>query len=98
MDLIRPRSALVADGMRRKSAFNHLIGANVLRSDLSLYSDFAITTGVGAGVGQAGFSLPIPNQPALIGYLADVQWAVLDQGSPSPFGFTLSSAAKLVLF
>lgn len=73
-------------------------GGCVLRSDLSLYSDFAITTGVGAGVGQAGFSLPIPNQPALIGYLADVQWAVLDQGSPSPFGFTLSSAAKLVLF
>jgi len=37
MDLIRPRSALVADGMRSQSDFNHLIGANVLRSDLSVF-------------------------------------------------------------
>ena len=73
-------------------------GGCVLRSDLSLFTTFAITTGVGPGVGQAGFAMPIPNLPSLIGYLADVQWAVLDPGSPSPFGFTLSSAGKLVLF
>jgi hypothetical protein len=73
-------------------------GGCVLYSDLSLYTDFAITSSVGPGVGQAAFGLAIPNQPALIGYLADVQWAVLDPGSASPLGFTLSSAAKLVLF
>lgn len=73
-------------------------GGCTLASDLSLYVDFAITNGSGPGTGQAGFGLPIPNQPALIGYLADVQWAVLDAGSGSPLGFTLSSAAKLVLY
>ncbi len=30
-------SALVADGMRNQSDFNHKIGANVLRADLSVY-------------------------------------------------------------
>ena len=70
----------------------------MLRSDLSLYIDFQITSGVGPGVGQAAFVLSIPNLPALIGYLADVQWGVIDPGSGSPLGFALSSAAKLVLF
>jgi hypothetical protein len=65
---------------------------------LSLFTDFALTSGAGPGTGQAGFALPIPNNPALVGYLADVQWGVFDPGSPSPLGFTLSSAAKLVLF
>lgn len=73
-------------------------GGCVLRNDLSLFTDVAFTTGSGPGVGQSAFALPIPNQPVLIGYLADVQWAVLDPGSPSPLGFTLSSAGKLVLF
>jgi len=73
-------------------------GSCVLHSDLSLYVDFAVTTGATPGSGQAGFALPIPNLPSLAGYLCDVQWAVLDPGSPSPLGFTLSSAAKLVLF
>lgn len=73
-------------------------GGCVLHNDLSLFTDFALTSGAGPGTGQAGFALPIPNNPALVGYLADVQWGVLDPGSPSPLGFTLSSAAKLVLF
>jgi hypothetical protein len=73
-------------------------GGCILRSDLSIYTDFAITAGTTPGTGQAAFALPIPPLPALVGYLADVQWAVLDPGSASPLGFALSSSAKLVLF
>lgn len=34
---IRPTAALVADGLRTQADFNHEIGANVLRADLSVY-------------------------------------------------------------
>ena len=73
-------------------------GGCVLRTDFSLFLDAAITVGTGPGTGTAAFVLPIPANPLLAGYLADVQWGVLDPGSGSPFGFALSSAAKLVLF
>jgi hypothetical protein len=73
-------------------------GGCTLRSDFSLYLDFAITTGTVPGTGTAAFPLSIPANPALTGYLADVQWAVLDPGTGSPLGFALSSSAKLVLF
>jgi hypothetical protein len=36
LGLMRPRAALVADGMRTQSDFNHVVGANVLRADLSV--------------------------------------------------------------
>ncbi len=36
LDLIRPSAALVADGLRTQADFNHLVGANILRADLSV--------------------------------------------------------------
>jgi hypothetical protein len=73
-------------------------GGCILRNDFALYLDFAVTNGTTPGTGTAAFALSIPAQPALTGYLADTQWAVLDAGSGSPLGFALSSSAKLVLF
>lgn len=36
LDRIAPRSSLVADGLRTKSDFNHQVGANVMRVDISV--------------------------------------------------------------
>lgn len=37
IDRIKPSSAIVADGLRTQSDFNHQVGANVLRADLSVF-------------------------------------------------------------
>ncbi len=73
------------------------IGGGCLVTSDALGFNLLGTTGAGAGAGTAAFGFPIPNQAWLAGVVFDTQWGVMDPGSASPLGITVSSGAKMIL-
>jgi type II secretory pathway pseudopilin PulG len=70
---IRPSAAIVSDGLRTQADFNHVIGANVLRSDLSVgwFNDSS---------GRIFDHLPKDGQPPSPATV-DSAWSELDSGA-----------------
>ncbi len=58
---------------------------------------FTSSSGAGPGTGTAIWPLPIPNNLNLLGAVFDAQWGLLDTGSASPLGFSVSPGGKIVL-
>ncbi len=57
----------------------------------------ALTSTVTTAQGTSTSPFPIPNSPSLSGYDLFFQWAVIDAGSGSPYGITVSDAGALQL-
>lgn len=64
----------------------------------ALATSFQATGGSGPGVGSSAFFLPIPNNPTLAGFVADVQWVVLDPLSAAVVPVVTTAGGKLVVY
>jgi len=62
-----------------------------------LVSPEALVSAVSTMQGTASLPFPIPNTVSLSGYDLFFQWAVVDAGSGSPYGITVSDAGALQL-
>jgi competence protein ComGC len=74
------RTALVSDGLRTLNDYNHVIGANVLRADLSTawVDDRSTNTGVRSLLVSTG----LPDE-AISSTLMDTAWRRLDEADPT---------------
>jgi hypothetical protein len=62
------------------------------------FSLFMTITGAGPGNGIAAMPVIIPNNPVLAGFVADVQWGILDPGALSFVGVVTSAGGKVVVY
>jgi hypothetical protein len=62
------------------------------------FSLFMTISGAGPGNGSAAMPVIIPNNPTLAGFVADVQWGILDPGSASFVGVVTSPGGKIVVY
>ncbi len=69
-------------------------GGCQLLAGLTLQFPTPILGSSGPGNGTASFTLPIPNDPTLIGPDFFTQWLVVDAQSGSPFGLTSSAGLR----
>lgn len=62
------------------------------------FSMFMAISGSGPGNGTSAMPVFVPNNPLLLGFVADVQWGILDPGAPSFFGVVTSPGGKIVVY
>lgn len=64
----------------------------------ALFNSFQLAAGTGTGGGSSAFFVPIPNAPGLLGFVANVQWAVFDPLSSAWVPVVTTAGGKLVVY